>query len=54
VLHLTKSQITERLAEAQQATHVAEPEKANAQLREELDAALSKLAEVDAARSKLV
>jgi 23S rRNA A2030 N6-methylase RlmJ len=42
-----KSRIAKRTAEAQQATHVAELEKANAQLRVDLDAAWSKLMEVE-------
>jgi hypothetical protein len=42
-----KSQIAERSVEAQQAAHVAELEKDNAQLRIELDAARSKLVEVE-------
>jgi hypothetical protein len=48
-----KSKIVERSAEAQQVAHVAELEKANAQLRAELNAAWCKLAEADATQSKL-
>jgi hypothetical protein len=44
---LTKSQIAERSVEAWQIAHVAELEGVNAQLHTELDAAWSKLVEVD-------
>jgi hypothetical protein len=44
---LTKSQIAETSAEAQQAAHVAQLEKDNADLRAKLSAARSKLAAVE-------
>jgi hypothetical protein len=44
---LTKSQIVGKAIEAQRASHIAELENNNAQLRVELDAAHSKLAEVE-------
>jgi hypothetical protein len=47
VLYLTKSRIAEKSTEAQQAARTAELEKANTQLCAELDAARSKLAEVE-------
>jgi regulator of replication initiation timing len=47
VLHLTKSQIAEWLAEAWQVAHVAELEEVNAQLCAELDASRSKMVEIE-------
>jgi hypothetical protein len=47
VVHLTKSRTTEKSTVVQQNTHVAELEEANAQLLVELNAARSRLAEVE-------
>jgi hypothetical protein len=47
VLHLTKSQIAEKSAVVQQNARMAELEEANAQLLVELNAAQSRLAEVE-------
>jgi regulator of replication initiation timing len=47
VLHLTKSRISERLADARQGARVVELEEANALSRVELDTARSKLAVVE-------
>jgi chromosome segregation ATPase len=46
-LHLTKSRIAEKSAVVQQNARVVQLEEANAQLLEELDAARSRLAEVE-------
>jgi hypothetical protein len=46
-LHLTKSRIAEKSAVVQQNARVVQLEEANAQLLEELDAAQSRLAEVE-------
>jgi uncharacterized protein (DUF3084 family) len=52
-LHLTKSQIAERWAEARQIARNAKLEGVNSQLRAELDSARSKLAEVEGRKQAL-
>jgi Tfp pilus assembly protein PilN len=47
VLHVTKSQIAKKSMVVQQNARMAELEEANAQLRAELNAAQSRMAEVE-------